>query len=132
MTDNQNQVLDAAAKIVADFGSHSRSAYFANFAESATFIFHTHNLRLDSRAEYEKLWDLWEKEDGFRVHGCKSANQLVQLFGVAFAVFSHEVESSVEFAGETSTVFEKETIVFEKQSSGWIAVHEHLSASSGS
>ena len=132
MSSQQTQVLEAAAKIVADFGSHNRTAYFSNFAESATFMFHTHNVRLDSRAEYETLWDIWEKEDGFRVHGCKSTNQLVQVFGEAFAVFSHEVESSVEFAGEVSTVFEKETIVFEKQANGWIAVHEHLSASSGS
>jgi ketosteroid isomerase-like protein len=132
MTNQQSEVLEAAAKIVADFGSHNKAAYFSNFSESATFIFHTHNLRLNSRAEYEKLWDSWEKEDGFRVHGCISSNQMVQVFGDTFAVFSHDVESSVEFAGETSTVFEKETIIFEKQATGWVAVHEHLSATSGS
>lgn len=132
MTNQQSEVLAAAAKIVAEFGSHNKTAYFSNFAESATFIFHTHSVRLASRAEYEKLWDSWEKEDGFRVHGCISTNQLVHIFGETFAIFSHDVESSVEIAGETSTVFEKETIVFEKQATGWVAVHEHLSAASGS
>lgn len=132
MSSQKDQVLEAAAKIVADFGAHKKEAYFSNFSEAATFVFYTHNSRLESRAEYVKLWDSWESEDGFRVHGCKSTNQLVQSIGEDFAIFTHDVESSVELVGETSTVFERETIVFEKQASNWIAVHEHLSPSSGS
>lgn len=132
MTSQQSEVLAAAAKIVADFGSHSKEAYFTNFSEGATFIFHTHSVRLDSRAEYQSLWDLWEMQDGFRVHGCVSTNQLVQLINDRAAVFSHDVASKVEMGGETSTVSEKETIVFEKQGSSWVAVHEHLSAVSDS
>jgi hypothetical protein len=42
-------------------------------------------------------------------------------------VFTHEVESSVEFAGEVSTVHERETIVFVLKGGHWRAVHEHLS-----
>jgi hypothetical protein len=42
-------------------------------------------------------------------------------------VFTHEVESSVEFAGEVSTVHERETIVFVRNEGRWHAVHEHLS-----
>jgi chlorite dismutase len=132
MSSQQTEVLEAAAKIVADFGSHKKTDYFSNFSEAATFVFYTHTERLGSRAEYEKLWESWESEDGFQVHDCKSTNQLVQSIGDNFAIFTHDVESSVELGGETSTVFEKETIVFEKQAGSWIAVHEHLSPSSGS
>lgn len=123
----ETAVLEAAAKIVADFGSHSTAAYFAGFDPSATFIFHTHTERLNSRSEYEALWAKWETEDGFKVHGCVSSNQLVQMLGTDAAVFSHLVESQVEFAGEVSTVNERETIVFALIGATWLAVHEHLS-----
>lgn len=122
-----NEVLAAAAKIVSDFGSHKTSEYFAGFAADASFLFYTHTERLNSRAEYEALWAKWESEDGFRVHGCRSSNQLVQLIGADAAVFSHMVSSDIEFAGETSTIAERETIVFAKQNGEWLAVHEHLS-----
>ncbi|CAB4627424.1 unannotated protein [freshwater metagenome] len=128
---SKEQVLAAAAKIVSDFGSHNKQDYFSGFSEAATFIFYTHPVRLASRSEYEKLWDSWESDDGFRVHSCRSSNQDVQMLGEDSAVFTHEVETVVELTGESSTVFEKETIVFEKKSGGWIAVHEHLSPSSG-
>jgi len=127
---SQKAVLEAAAKIVADFGSHSTEAYFAGFAPSATFIFYTHTERLNNRAEYESLWAKWENEDGFKVHGCTSRDQLVQLLGTDAAVFTHLVESQVEFAGEVSTVNERETIVFELVGGAWLAVHEHLSPES--
>ena len=128
----RDQVLSAAAKIVADFGSHETKSYFSNFAQDATFIFHSHPVRLESRAAYEQLWNSWESQDGFRVHSCNSTNALVQLFGVDTAVFTHDVETTAEFAGEKSTVFEKETIVFSRENDSWIAVHEHLSPASGS
>lgn len=128
---SKEQVLAAASKIVADFGSHNKQSYFSDFSKDATFIFYTHPVRLASRSEYEKLWDRWETEDGFRVHSCRSTNQNVQMLGQDFAVFTHEVETVVELAGKSSTVFEKETILFEKESGGWIAVHEHLSPASG-
>ena len=127
-----DQVLSAAAKIVADFGSHETKSYFSNFSQDATFIFHSHPVRLESRADYEQLWNSWESQDGFRVHSCKSTNQLVQLFGDDTAVFTHDVETAAEFGGEKSTVFEKETIVFALENDSWIAVHEHLSPASGS
>ncbi len=123
----EQAVLDAAAKIVADFGSHATKAYFDGFAPSATFIFYTHTERLNNRADYETLWAKWETQDGFKVHGCTSSNQLVQLLGSDAAVFTHLVESRVEFAGEVSTVNERETIVFELVDGIWLAVHEHLS-----
>ena len=126
MTQTQ-AVLNAAAKIVDDFGHHRTADYFAGFTTDASFMFYTHSERLDSRAAYEALWAKWETEDGFKVHGCRSTNQLVQLIGNDAAVFSHLVSSDIEFAGEISTVAERETIVFAFINGAWMAVHEHLS-----
>jgi ketosteroid isomerase-like protein len=125
-----NEVLSAAATIVDDFGHHRTAQYFAGFAPDATFMFYTHTERLNSRAEYETLWSQWETNDGFRVHGCRSSNQKVQELGDSAAVFTHLVESDVEFGGEVSTITERETIVFEKRAGAWVAVHEHLSPES--
>jgi ketosteroid isomerase-like protein len=122
-----DEVLAAAAAIVDDFGHHRTAAYFAGFADDATFMFHTHTERLDSRADYEALWASWEKDDGFRVRGCRSRGQHVQVLGDSAAVFTHYVDSDIEFGGEVSTVNERETIVFERRNGTWIAVHEHLS-----
>jgi len=120
-------VLDAAEKIVEDFGHHRTADYFAGFASDATFMFYTHTERLNSRAEYEALWGKWETEDGFKVHACRSSYQKVQLIGNDAAVFTHLVSSDIEFAGEVSTVEERETIVFANLGDHWVAVHEHLS-----
>lgn len=125
-----DKVLAAAAKIVDDFGNHRTADYFAGFTADATFMFYTHTERLDSRAAYEVLWAKWESEDGFKVHGCRSSNQLVQLIGQDAAVFTHLVSSDIEFAGEVSTVEERETIVFANVGGLWLAVHEHLSPNS--
>lgn len=122
-----DEVLAAAAAIVDDFGHHRTAEYFARFAPSATFMFYTHTERLDSREAYETLWASWESDDGFRVHGCRSRDQKVQLLGDSAAVFTHYVESDIEFGGEVSTINERETIVFERVDGRWIAVHEHLS-----
>lgn len=127
-----DEVLAAAAKIVDDFGNHRTADYFAGFSADASFMFYTHSERLDSRAAYEALWAKWETEDGFKVHGCRSSAQLVQLMGDDAAVFTHLVSSDIEFAGEVSTVEERETIVFAKVGDNWLAVHEHLSPNSSS
>lgn len=122
-----DEVLAAAAAIVDDFGHHRTGAYFSGFSEDATYIFYTHTDILRSRAEYESLWASWEANDGFRVHGCTSTNGAVTLITDTSAVFTHLVESAVEFAGEVSTIHERETIVFALRDGRWLAVHEHLS-----
>lgn len=127
-----DSVLAAAAKIVDDFGHHRTADYFAGFAADATFMFYTHTERLESRAAYETLWAKWESEDGFKVHGCRSSHQKVQLIRDDAAVFTHLVSSDIEFGGEVSTVEERETIVFAKHGDHWLAVHEHLSPESAS
>ena len=119
-------VRRAAADLVAAFGAHATAAYFAAFAPEATFVFHTTPERLPDRASYERLWRRWEREDGFRVHGCESSDAMVQLLGDA-AVFVHDVTTDLELGGARETVRERETIVFERRGSGWLAVHEHLS-----
>lgn len=119
-------VLAAADAIVRAFGAHETRAYFDGFAPDATFIFYTTPERLESRAAYEALWTEWETDAGFRVHGCESTNRRVQVFGET-GVFLHDVDTRVEMDGATSTVLERETIVFERRDGRWLAVHEHLS-----
>ncbi len=130
MKDLEQSVLQAADQLVAAFARHDRTAYFSAFAPDATFIFHTLDRPLKSRAEYEAEWSLWEERDGFRVRACRSSERNVQTVGNV-AVFTHRVETELEFNGEPATADERETIVFERTLSGeWLAVHEHLSRQS--
>ncbi len=121
------EVLAAAGHLVEAFGRHDTAAYFDCFASEATFIFYTTPEFLASRAEYERLWAQWEREDEFRVLSCESAGRVVQVLGDA-AIFSHEVTTVVRTKAGEDTVRERETIVFRRRRDGnWAAVHEHLS-----
>lgn len=124
MTTEQD-VLSAAASLVDAFGRHDPDAYFAAFRPDATFCFYTHPQSLRSRAEYEQLWATWER-DGFRVLSCASSEQQVQNLSDV-AVFTHRVATRVRFGGVEQSLDERETIVFTRGASGWLAVHEHLS-----
>ncbi|MGE6785808.1 YybH family protein [Ensifer adhaerens] len=127
MSDLEQAVLAAADRLVDAFARHDRAAYFSAFSPNATFIFHTLDRPLKSRAEYEAEWALWEERDGFRVRACRSSERHVQAAGDV-AVFTHRVNTELEFNGEPATADERETIVFQKTASGeWMAVHEHLS-----
>lgn len=120
-------VTAAADRLVEAFGRHDVEAYFAAFAENATFVFHNLDRVLTSRDAYRKEWQLWEERDGFRVLGCRSSEQRIQLAGDT-AIFTHRVETRVEFGGEPIDTQERETIVFLQNEHGaWLAVHEHLS-----
>ncbi|NVP57362.1 YybH family protein [Mycoplana rhizolycopersici] len=120
-------VTAAADRLVGAFGRHDVEAYFAAFAEDATFIFHNLDRVLTSRDAYRAEWRLWEERDGFRVLGCRSSEQRIQLAG-GTAIFTHRVETQVEFGGEPMETEERETIVFQQDQHGaWLAVHEHLS-----
>ena len=79
-----------------------------------------------NRAEYEAEWAKWVKEDGFRVRSCKSTDSRIQILGDV-AIFTHSVQTELSTKQGDSTVHERETIVFERRDSNWIAVHEHLS-----
>lgn len=120
-------VTAAADRLVEAFGRHDVEAYFAAFAENATFIFHNLDRVLTSRDAYRAEWRLWEERDGFRVLGCHSSEQRIQLAGDT-AIFTHRVETQVELGGEPMETEERETIVFQQDQQGaWLAVHEHLS-----
>jgi ketosteroid isomerase-like protein len=120
------EVIAAAAAIVDAFGRHDPKKYFSHFAPDATFVFYTTPKRLNTRAEYEAEWAIWEKEDGFRVRSCKSSDQRVQILGDV-AVFTHSVLTELSTKQGPSTVQERESIVFHRRGGEWIAVHEHLS-----
>jgi ketosteroid isomerase-like protein len=123
----QDDVLDAAASVVAVFGSGDLDAYFASFAEDATFIFHGTDRVLTSRADYRAEWAEWERAEGFRVLECTSSEQRVQDLGDV-AVFTHRVRTRVWSCGAEAELHERETIVFRRDRHGrWVAVHEHLS-----
>ena len=123
----EDQVLEAAAKIVAAFGSHDKQTYFSLFSPDATFIFHSSNSRLNSRAEYESEWQAWELT-GFIIHSCSSSDPKVTLHGDGkVAIFSHNVRTDLTVGSERVQSRERESIVFEFTDGKWIAVHEHLS-----
>jgi len=128
--DPAGEVQAAADALVAAFASSDADAYFRCFAPGATFVFHTTDHRLESRAEYEQLWARWVAEDGFRVLSCASSAQRVQVFGDT-AVFTHDVRTVVATTGGEDTTAERETIVFVRDGEGWTAVHEHLSPAPG-
>lgn len=127
MTEPESAVLAAADALVAAFARHDRAAYFAAFAEEASFLFYNLDRRLEGRAAYEAEWALWEERDGFRVLACRSTDRHVQFAGNV-AIFTHAVETDLSIGGETARNSERETIVFSRDTSGrWLAVHEHLS-----
>ena len=119
-------VLAAARDLVRAFGEHDTAGYFGCFAPDATFIFYTTADRLTSREQYQRLWRQWEEQDGFRVLSCRSVRPSVQVLGDA-AVFTHEVTTVVGGTDGEQTLHERETIVFRREASRWVAVHEHLS-----
>jgi ketosteroid isomerase-like protein len=120
-----DEVLAAAAAMVAAFGAHDRQGYFASFDTEATFLFHNLDRLVTSRADYEQLWRAWE-DDGFRVLGCRSLEPRAQLVSADSAVFTHRVRTML--AGQAEEMPERETIVFRRDPDGrWLGVHEHLS-----
>lgn len=121
----EKDVLTAAAHLVAAFRATDTQSYFASFTEDATFVFHTEDRRLGSRAEYEELWGGW-LDEGWRVTECISNGPRVQLLD-GTAVFSHDVTTTTSTGGSSITTHERETIVFHRTDAGIKAVHEHLS-----
>jgi len=120
------EALAAVDRIIADFGANRVDAYFAGFAPDATFLFHAEPARLESRAEYERLWASWVEASGFEVRSCRSTNRRIQLLGDV-AVFSHDVATTISADGELADSHERETIVMQRRDGAWVCVHEHLS-----
>lgn len=127
----EDEVRRAAAALVSAFGSGDLDAYFACFAEDATFLFHTTDRLLTSTEDYRREWERWVSEDGFRVLGCATADTVVQMLEDT-AVLTHRVRTTVATHEGESGLHERETIVFSRQDDGrWLAVHEHLSPAPG-
>jgi uncharacterized protein (TIGR02246 family) len=123
----EHEVRDAARQLVEAFAAHDTAAYFGCFAPDATFVFHSHDAPLRDRDAYRQLWNGWE-QDGFRVLGCTSSDQHVQVLDDDHAVFTHRVRTTVRDAQGQDELDERETIVFRRRPDGrWLAVHEHLS-----
>lgn len=122
----EDEVRRAAAALVSAFGGGDVEAYFACFAEDATFLFHTTDRLLTSTAEYRQEWARWAAEDGFRVLGCSTEDTVVQML-VDAAVLTHRVRTTVATHAGTETLRERETIVFAQRDGRWVGVHEHLS-----
>jgi uncharacterized protein (TIGR02246 family) len=121
-----DEVQDAARRLVEAFGAHDTAAYFDAFSDDASFVFPNVGTTIGSRAEYQQIWATWEA-DGFRVEGCESSDQRVQVLTSDVAVFTHSV--ATRLAGEAEPQHERETIVFRRSEEGrWLGVHEHLSA----
>ena len=125
--DSVENVRSAANLLIDHFGSGRVKEYFDCFAPDADFIFYTHPEHLTSRNAYEVLWKSWEKDFGFKVNSCASANQSIRIIGNKTAIFTHDVTTSITNNEGTETLKERETIVFELIENRWIAIHEHLS-----
>ncbi|WLH67095.1 nuclear transport factor 2 family protein [Pseudomonas sp. FP2309] len=127
------EVVQAAADLVAAFTRNDRAAYFGAFTADASFVFYTLPQPLLSRDAYQALWDSWRRDEGFEVLSCTSSNAFVSVQGDA-AIFVHDVATELRMNGEQFFSQERETIVFRRQGSGtqqkqglWLACHEHLS-----
>ena len=128
------EVLQAAADLVAAFARNDRAAYFGAFTADASFVFYTLPQPLLSRDAYQAVWDSWRRDEGFEVLSCTSSNAVVSLQGDV-AIFIHDVATELRMNGEQFNSQERETIVFKRQGLGaeqqeglWLACHEHLSA----
>ncbi|WP_425846442.1 nuclear transport factor 2 family protein [Agrococcus sp. TSP3-2-1] len=124
-TPDAAEVEAAAVAIVDAFAATDGERYFAAFADDASFVFHTEPTRLDSRAEYERLWSTWV-ESGWHVVSCASSEPLVQPLPGG-AVFSHTVDTTVATGEGRESYRERESIVFAVDGDRLVAVHEHLS-----
>lgn len=127
MKENETTLLATADRLVRAFSEGRVEDYFACFHPEATFVFYTSHRRLESRADWRKLWNELADEEGFQVLECNSTARRVQHF-VETAVLTHDVETRVATndVGE-ETLNERETIVFFREAGEWLVVHEHLS-----
>ena len=126
LSTEDSEVLAAADALVSAFGRFDTDAYFSLIDPTATFLFHTTDRLLGSRAEYEAEWDAWRREAGFRVLSCESSDRRVRVFG-DIGLVTHTVHTVVSTNDGEDTLRERESIVFRRSGDGWLVVHEHLS-----
>ena len=122
----EEEVRSAGEALVGAFGRGDLDAYFACFADDATFLFHGTDRLLTSTEEYRREWAGWVAEDGFAVRGCQTQDTVVQVLGDV-AVLTHRVRTTVSTHEGESVLQERETVVFARRDGRWLGVHEHLS-----
>ncbi len=129
MSDLKAEEVEAAAgRIVECFEDGDRNGYFSCFTPDARFIFFDEQTVLEGRTAYERVYDA-RVQSGWRVVECNSYNHSVRILGEGAALFTHDVDVSVETAIGSGKAELRESIVFHRQSDGrLLAVHEHLSA----
>lgn len=127
VSDIETEVARAAGNLVKAFSDFDRSAYFASFHEDADFIFYNSEDTFASRKDYESAWSTWV-ETGWRVRRCESLNPRVRVLDDRHAVFTHEVSTTLDTQEGEVVLHERETIVFARYDTEWLAVHEHLSS----
>jgi ketosteroid isomerase-like protein len=122
----EGQVIEAAVALIDAFARNDRPRYFAAFAPEATFIFHSTNRVLASRAAYEAEWDSWVRDLDFKVKDCVSTHRVAKVYG-SVGVFTHQTETHIATKDGEQSYHERETIIFHNVGGKWVAVHEHLS-----
>jgi len=131
VSDPDDDVRAAVDAIVSAFGDGRLADYFGAFHPECTFVFYTTDRRLESVAEYRRVWDEWVRDDGFEVVSCSTSGTRIQRWGEA-AVVTHAVRTRVRTNDGDQDLDERETIVLVRQPDGrWLGVHEHLSPSPG-
>jgi ketosteroid isomerase-like protein len=121
------EVAEAARALVTAFSNFDRDSYFACFTEDADFIFYNSDVTFSARSEYESAWSTWV-EEGWRVRKCESLNPRIRIVDDQCAIFAHEVFTALDTSDGALDMHERETIVFAKRGSQWLAIHEHLSS----
>ena len=124
------EVLTAAKQLVEAFGSFDKASYFASFRDDASFIFYNSDVVFPDRASYEKAWDAWVAE-GWKVLDCTSSGGAVKMLNDNTGLFTHEVFTTIDTPEGPNKLHERETIVFSREPSRSLGVHEHLSSFPG-
>ncbi len=127
MTEAIEEIRAAVGRLMEAFSTGDEDGYFACFHPDATFFFHGQDL-IGSREEYRTAVRSWKADHGFRVISAESRDADVRLFGDT-GVLTHRVTTMQMWDGEESTLYERESVVFQRQGDGtWLAIHEHLSS----
>ena len=121
------EVLTATRQLVDAFARFDKASYFASFRDDASFIFYNSEVVFPDRSSYEKEWETWVA-DGWKVLECTSQGGAVKMLDENTGLFTHEVFTTVDTPEGPSKLHERETILFSRQASSWLGVHEHLSS----
>ena len=126
--DAQALLAEAADRVVRAFGRHDVEAYFACFAEDASFLFYSSPEVFTSRAAFEEEWRRLEAEDGYRVRGCTASGRRCQVVTEGVGLVTHTLRTRVSTNDGEEELAERETILLRRDpAAGWLIVHEHLS-----